>query len=525
MSCRRIQPELAAYLDDELPEAAIEAIRDHVMRCSRCEGDLARLEKVQGAMRTWEAPKVSRDFQTRLAERLGAEASSMAPRDTIPIEVAARAARSGSEREGLREVSRATAHVQESRFARLRRATKWSWIAAATVLVTLGVAKWLDRPEAADFPARPDVSLGWVPATRAEVGDKIHFVLAFDERPQVVAERPDPRQLLFLAAVRRSFAGIEVGDWTLDEDLRREIALLETEATGRPVELGAAPRREPDHWALGLPILGTPAWAEDREAQAGHDPEYFDGLDAYRNGRFLEAARHFDALERKAPGSEASASALAQQVRAVAAAGDFVRGRELVDRLRRDYPLRRKLAAALADRLLEAEANQLVVKIRKGKLLELGTAQARWELAVAQVAAWDLPGAEETLEKGMGGDAFAQDPLAASRAALLLVAIFNWMEEPRAALTVARRLADEGTSPYREIGSVQFAFLDSLEGLDLAGLRGPDWQSIRTLVRFLRASDALRAGDSGVARAEYEELAAEDEGSRLAEWLRRRLEK
>ena len=125
----------------------------------------------------------------------------------------------------------------------------------------------------------------------------------------------------------------------------------------------------------------------------------------------------------------------------------------------------------------------------------------------------------------MGGDAFAQDPLAASRAALLLVAIFNWMEEPRAALTVARRLADEGTSPYREIGSVQFAFLDSLEGLDLAGLRGPDWQSIRTLVRFLRASDALRAGDSGVARAEYEELAAEDEGSRLAEWLRRRLEK
>ena len=58
MSCRKIQPELAAYLDDELTDVMAEGVRQHVSRCPRCEQMLERLERVGRALDGWMAPDI-----------------------------------------------------------------------------------------------------------------------------------------------------------------------------------------------------------------------------------------------------------------------------------------------------------------------------------------------------------------------------------------------------------------------------------------------------------------------------------
>lgn len=75
MDCERIQEELPAYQDKELPEPRMASIRSHLAGCANCRGEMKALTETWGLLGSLEPVQPSADFRARFWERIRQEAA------------------------------------------------------------------------------------------------------------------------------------------------------------------------------------------------------------------------------------------------------------------------------------------------------------------------------------------------------------------------------------------------------------------------------------------------------------------
>ncbi|MCC6764100.1 MAG: zf-HC2 domain-containing protein [Deltaproteobacteria bacterium] len=79
-ACERTSPELVAYLDGELADAARRPIADHLAGCPTCRRELERLTTLQGWLADLPRLEPGPAFATDFARRLAAEPTPLAAR-------------------------------------------------------------------------------------------------------------------------------------------------------------------------------------------------------------------------------------------------------------------------------------------------------------------------------------------------------------------------------------------------------------------------------------------------------------
>ena len=58
--CRKIQPKLSAFIDDELLDRERAEVEDHLAACSKCQGDLEQLNRTKSLLKNLGAAKCDR---------------------------------------------------------------------------------------------------------------------------------------------------------------------------------------------------------------------------------------------------------------------------------------------------------------------------------------------------------------------------------------------------------------------------------------------------------------------------------
>lgn len=71
--CQEIQPELVAWLDDQLEPARRQAIDEHLADCTACQAELAGLRRALGSVDSLPASQPSPGFEARFEERFEQE--------------------------------------------------------------------------------------------------------------------------------------------------------------------------------------------------------------------------------------------------------------------------------------------------------------------------------------------------------------------------------------------------------------------------------------------------------------------
>lgn len=74
MKCHEVQEHLSAWMDGEAPEELRPLLADHLAGCPACRGELAVLERLDGALAGLGAP-VPRDLAAKVRRRLPRPAS------------------------------------------------------------------------------------------------------------------------------------------------------------------------------------------------------------------------------------------------------------------------------------------------------------------------------------------------------------------------------------------------------------------------------------------------------------------
>lgn len=81
MTCREITNLLGSYLDGELSRFEAKVVREHVMRCARCRGELASIESLALAIAHAPAPQrpsgLWQTIEAQLARPIGADAAKV----------------------------------------------------------------------------------------------------------------------------------------------------------------------------------------------------------------------------------------------------------------------------------------------------------------------------------------------------------------------------------------------------------------------------------------------------------------
>ena len=91
MDCKTLHERLSAYLDDELPQAEVVAVEQHLRDCARCSAELAELRALGGVLSELEGAAVPVAFATRVAEAARLRQAAQASRRPIMLFGSARA--------------------------------------------------------------------------------------------------------------------------------------------------------------------------------------------------------------------------------------------------------------------------------------------------------------------------------------------------------------------------------------------------------------------------------------------------
>lgn len=76
ISCHKVQQNLSAYLDGELPITQKEAIAQHLMECHDCCREYAQLSATNNALHNWQTPEIDPQLSVVFARQLATRATS-----------------------------------------------------------------------------------------------------------------------------------------------------------------------------------------------------------------------------------------------------------------------------------------------------------------------------------------------------------------------------------------------------------------------------------------------------------------
>ena len=81
MSCKEVKPQLSSYLDQELSELEIGAVRYHLRNCSDCAFEMMQMQQVHSVLQRVQPVSASSTFLPRLMRK----AATLEPHRPIPL--------------------------------------------------------------------------------------------------------------------------------------------------------------------------------------------------------------------------------------------------------------------------------------------------------------------------------------------------------------------------------------------------------------------------------------------------------